>query len=144
MGMYVLFVVALGFLGFGVWRRVRIWRRGVSGRSSSPSGSGAVGRVVRHVFQQVIIWRSPTAGLSHFSIFWGFIVLFIGTCIVAVEDYGTWLFGVDHLIFHGVFYLVVSCALEIFGILFIGGLVPGVILEGVEDLVEALAEKKLI
>lgn len=127
--MYALFVVALGFLVFGAWQRVKIWRRGITGTPRSGGGAlrRALRRVLRHVFQQVIIWRSFTAGLSHFSIFWGFIVLFIGTCIVAVEDYGTWLLGVDQLIFHGTFYLVVSCALEIFGVLFVGGLVVAMI-----------------
>jgi Fe-S oxidoreductase/nitrate reductase gamma subunit len=70
---------------------------------------------------QTAIWRSPSAGLSHFGIFWGFIVLFIGTCIVAVEDYGSWIAGAEPLFFYGGFYLAVSCALEVFGILFIAG-----------------------
>ena len=81
----------------------------------------------KHVVAQVVIWRSPTAGLSHFSIFWGFIVLFIGTCIVAVEEYGSALLGDGPLFFYGSFYLVVSLALEIFGLLFLGGLILALI-----------------
>jgi Fe-S oxidoreductase/nitrate reductase gamma subunit len=52
---------------------------------------------------------------------WGFIVLFIGTCIVALDhDVLSW-FGVK--ILKGSFYLWFSATLDIFGVLFIIGLV---------------------
>ncbi len=124
--MYALYVVAAAVLVRGIWSRVRIWRRGRRNGETRPAGD-ALRALMRHAVAQVRIWRSPAAGLSHFGIFWGFIVLFIGTCIVAVEEWTTRLFGLDQFIFHGWFYISVSCALEVFGLLFIGGLVLAMI-----------------
>ncbi len=119
--MYVLFAAAVVVCGYGLRRSVESWRRG-KGPIFGPRPGGALRRLLRHAVLQVKIWRSPAAGMSHACIFWGFIVLFIGTCIVAIEDYGCRLLGVERLIFHGTFYLVVSSALEVFGIAFLYGL----------------------
>ena len=119
--MYVSFLVASGICAYGYGKRHRIWKEGRS-RPAETQGN-AVRRVLRHAVLHLKIWRSPLAGISHTAIFWGFVVLFIGTAIVAIEDYGAWLLDVEHFFFHGRFYLVVSCALEVFGILFIAGLV---------------------
>ncbi len=118
---YLLFVLAMVICAYGIASRMRSWRRG-AGSPSRLSWRRRAGELLTHGIQQVTIWRSTAAGLSHFGIFWGFIVLFIGTGIVAVEDYGTKILGVEPLIFHGRFYLSVSFLLEIFGILFISGL----------------------
>ena len=120
--MYLLFFAALVVCILGVARRVRGWRRG---RASGVSVSLAEAwrRLWRDAFLQVRIWRSGAAGLAHALIFWGFTVLFIGTCIVAVEDYGSWLLEREHFFFTGNFYLGVSFVLEVFGIFFLVGLV---------------------
>ena len=119
--MYLLFLAASVVCILGIVRRVRAWRRGRESGSAVSVGK-ACGRLWRDAILQARIWRSGTAGLAHALIFWGFVVLFIGTCIVALEDYGCWLLGREHLFFTGNFYLVVSCALEVFGIFFLLGL----------------------
>ena len=119
--MYVLFVVAASVCGYRLRLNIRSWRRGR--RSGARPRPGVIlRRLLKHAVLQVKIWRTPVAGMSHACIFWGFIVLFIGTCIVAVEDYGSRLLGVEPLFFYGNFYLVVSCALEVFGVAFLYGL----------------------
>ena len=120
--MYLLFLAALAVCVLGIARKVRAWRKG---RESgvSVSAAKALGRLWRDAILQARIWRSGAAGLSHALVFWGFVVLFIGTCIVALEDYGGWLLGREHLFFTGNFYLGVSFALEVFGIFFLVGLV---------------------
>ncbi len=119
--MYVLFVVAVSVCAYRLRLNIRSWRRG---RRSGvwPRPGVVLRRLLKHAVLQVKIWRSPAAGISHACIFWGFIVLFIGTCIVAVEDYGSRMLGVEQLFFYGNFYLVVSCALEVFGVAFLYGL----------------------
>jgi len=128
--MYALFVASAAICAFGVVERVRAWRRG---RPSRPRNGDARCRRERFVagcrrlwslaVLQVKIRRDRLAGVSHHCVFWGFVVLFIGTCIVGVEEYGAWLLGREHLIFVGPFYIIVSCALEVFGLAFIVGLV---------------------
>ena len=120
--MYILFLAAAVFCVLGIARRVRSWRRGrEAGEAVSPGKAWR--RLWRDAVLQVRIWRSGAAGLGHALVFWGFLVLFLGTCIVAVEDYGSWLLGREHLFFTGTFYLGVSFALEVFGIFFLLGLV---------------------
>jgi len=120
--MYLLFLAAAAVCILGVVRRVRAWSRGRESGASVSAGK-AWGRLWRDAILQARIWRSGMAGLGHALVFWGFIVLFIGTCIVAVEDYGSWLLDREHLFFTDTFYLAVSFALELFGVFFLIGLV---------------------
>ena len=72
---------------------------------------------MRHVFVQVRIARIPWAWLSHIAIFYGFIVLFIGTVIVAPEHYG--IFGLFGIHWTGRFYTSTSFVLDLFGLAFV-------------------------
>lgn len=133
--MYLMFVAALASFGYGLWRRARVWRRGAKAAPAAASGNGAAtdpapqfdwpgaaGRLVRHVLVQQRIGRIPVAWLSHISIFYGFIVLFIGTVIVAVQEYNVLApLGVGYF-FQGAFYRVVSVALDLFGLAFVAAL----------------------
>lgn len=149
--MYVLAIAATGSFAYGVWRRVRVWRRGLPLKpapavASEGSGAGAARpviadgepllddvplapgvprvtnpllRVIRHVFAQQRIGRIPWAWLSHASIFYGFIVLFIGTVIVGLEHYG--IFGLFGISWTGRFYTFTSFWLDVFGLAFLAG-----------------------
>ncbi|RMI25814.1 MAG: 4Fe-4S dicluster domain-containing protein, partial [Calditrichaeota bacterium] len=65
--------------------------------------------------------RDAYAGAAHWMIFWGFVVLFIGTCIVALDhDFLELFFG--YRLLQGTFYLWFSVILDIFGVLFLIGL----------------------
>lgn len=120
--MYALCLVALVVAIHGFRRRWRAWSAGLP-TGEFPTMSAVLGRWWRHAILQARLWRVPMAGWSHAGIFWGFIVLFIGTCIVAVEDYGGWITGREPFLLYGWFYLVVSAALEVFGLAFIAGLI---------------------
>ena len=139
--MYLLSVAAFAAMGYGFWRRAKIWRRGrhawkpanpadaTNGEAAAASpaadrpGSPAeiATRLVRHVFVQERIARIPWAWLSHIAIFYGFIVLFIGTVIVALEHYG--IFGLVGIHWTGRFYTSTSFALDRFGLAFVAALV---------------------
>ncbi len=137
---YVLSTVAIVVFGYGVWRRVRKYRRGrpagrwptiraamfgrpfAGVRKRGDRGSVAV------VATNVTIGRgSPAVGLAHFGIFWGFIVLFIGTVILTI-DYdvvrlaGKVFLGHDVRFFHGWFYLIYSVVLDTFALAAVFGL----------------------
>ena len=125
--MYGLLVVTMAVMGYGFYRRFRVWRRGrVENSGSGDSGSAsqpkfsfaaACSRLARHVLAQVRIARIKPAWLSHMAIFYGFIMLFIGTVIVALKDYNI----LD--LFYGRFYLVLSFLLDLFGLAFVVALV---------------------
>lgn len=84
--MYVSFVLAAFVCVYGLFERARNWKKGRPS-SYSPKPRDIARRFWRHVVLQLKLWRSRSGGLSHACLFWGFIVLFIGTCIVAVEEY---------------------------------------------------------
>ncbi len=119
--MYILFAAALAVFVRGMLPVVRSWRKGERSMPSPP-----LRKVLANVFRRAIlqsdVWRRPIAGASHALVVWGFVVLFIGTCIVAIEDYGSAIAGARPLFFYGDFYLVVSALLEVFGIAFLVGL----------------------
>lgn len=128
--MYVLAALATGVMIYGFWRRIRFWRLGTAAKSGQENGEavtidwrGAPGRLLRHVVAQVRIARIKPAWLSHMAIFYGFIVLFIGTVMVAVEHY------ILHF-FYGRTYLVSSFFLDLFGVAFCLGLIIAIARRG--------------
>ncbi|MCW3003617.1 MAG: protein of unknown function cysteine-rich region domain protein [Conexibacter sp.] len=65
--------------------------------------------------------RDGVAGLAHMLVFYGFLVLFIGTGILAFQDdFASPVLGWDF--WHGPFYLVYSLFLDVFGAALVAGL----------------------
>ncbi len=116
---YALSLVALGVLVWGIYRRYKIWKQG----QPVPKIADWIPRI-RIFLQQALehrrIVRRKYAGALHLGIFYGMLVLFIGTCIVAIEHWGELVFG-PHWFYKGWFYLVCKIFLDIAGVLLIIG-----------------------
>jgi Fe-S oxidoreductase/nitrate reductase gamma subunit len=120
--MYVLVAVQALVLGYAFTRRYLTWRRG------KPFGPvDRIGERARQALSVVFLHRRLIrpgyvyAGLMHLFIFWGFVVLFIGTLIVLLEaDIVRPYFGLSF--FNGPFYVVYKLVINFFGLLFIIGL----------------------
>jgi hypothetical protein len=83
---YALIVVSTSIFAWGVVRLILKYRRG---RGSFPADRPVhrVVRTARIVFTHTWIKRRDgVAGLAHAMIFYGFLVLFIGTGILAFQD----------------------------------------------------------
>jgi Fe-S oxidoreductase/nitrate reductase gamma subunit len=111
---YGLIVVSTAIFLWGVARLVLRYRRG---RVSAPRG-GLGRRLVRAasivLTHRWIKRRDPLAGVGHALIFYGFLVLFAGTAILAFQDdVAKPLFGFDF--WRGGFYLGYSLVLDVFG-----------------------------
>ena len=77
-----------------------------------------VGTVLSH---RTVARRDPKAGGAHRLIFYGFVLLFIGTATITLDyDILGPLFGVHF--WHGEFYLWFSLVLDVAGVLLVGGL----------------------
>ena len=63
------------------------------------------------------------AGWFHALIFFGMLVLFIGTNIVSLEHYGAFVFG-EHWLYRGWFYLLCKLSMDVFGL----GLIVGTVM----------------
>ena len=113
---YFLAAAATGLLIIGVAAHVRVWLKSAPESRTVFSGP-ALGQALLDVFLGRTAFKGePWAGLMHFLIFWGFIVLFIGTCLLAAHEYlSSFLIGKSHLLF--------EVAMEIGGLLLIAGVV---------------------
>jgi len=111
---YLLAFLSVAVCVYGLYRRWRLWRQG---RPVAPftDWPARLKRLADQMFAHRRIRRRRYAGRMHLLIFFGFLALFIGTCIVAVEHYGAYLFG-DHWFYRGAFYLAVKMALDLFGL----------------------------
>src|SRR5712691_4576681 len=124
--MYVLVAVQAVLLAYGGTRRYLIWRRG---RPHGPIDR--IGERARHVLAVAFLHRGLIrpgyiySGLMHLFIFWGFVVLFIGTLIVLLEaDIVRPYFGVSF--YQGTFYVAYKLVINLFGLLFLIGLLMAV------------------
>jgi Fe-S oxidoreductase/nitrate reductase gamma subunit len=124
--MYALIVVQALSLGYIATRRWLVWR---SGR---PVGQlTGVGRRVRRTLSVAFLHRRLIrpgyiyGGVMHLFIFWGFLVLFVGTLIVLLEaDIMRPYFGLSF--YQGGFYVAYKLIINLFGLLFVVGLLMAI------------------
>ena len=127
--LYVLAFFVVALFVYGVYLHVR---RILKGRPVPLDRSGMARRIAGAVAtiatNRTVVRRHPLAGVMHLGIFWGMVLLFIGTVIVAVEyDILHKIIGMDHAILQGSFYLWFELVLDIAGLLLVVGLVIGLI-----------------
>ena len=117
---YALGFGAIAIFVWGVYREVRKYRRGaplVIGDWRARSGA-MIAAVLSH---RTIDRRDPAAGGAHRLIFYGFVLLFLGTATITLEyDILEPLFGIRF--WYGRFYLVFSLVLDVAGVALIAGL----------------------
>jgi Fe-S oxidoreductase/nitrate reductase gamma subunit len=119
--MYASMAAPIGFLAFGLARRVSMWRQGQPEDRFDHWGRRIWGALTASVLHGRIVRRSNLfGGFMHFNIFWGFVVLLIGTIIVMIEsDITVPLFGWSF--YRGTFYLGYKVAMNVAGIMLIAG-----------------------
>ena len=77
--MALLLVGAFGFFAYHAWRLVRIIRLAKQPLTRTDQPGARVEGVLRFVFGNQRLFKEPIPGLMHFLIFWGFVILTIGT-----------------------------------------------------------------
>lgn len=117
---YVAAFLTMAIFVAGVVRRIMRWRQG---RPEKRGGNfwQRIWFMVLQVFAQRRTLDEKFAGLMHFSIFWGMLVLAIGTAFATVD------WDVTHLFFGfqiltGWFYIVFELMLDVLGLLSVLGL----------------------
>ncbi|HOX46810.1 MAG TPA: (Fe-S)-binding protein [Myxococcota bacterium] len=113
--MYALFGLSLAVFGFGLWRRVSVWRRGkAAGERLSDLGK-RFWLLVKEIVLQRRVRREGFPGWFHSFVFYSFAVLVLVTAVVALDyDFGT-------TFFRGWIYLLLSGAAELAGALVLVG-----------------------
>ncbi len=112
---YALALAAGALLAYGVWRRARLWRRGVRQARFDRVGQ-RLGEVVREVLGQRRLRRVRGAGRAHAALFFGFAGLVVATALIAIQEWS----GVVFL--RGDFYRVYSLFADSCGVLGLAGL----------------------
>ena len=111
---YLVMVISFGLLGWALYQRARRWLQGRPENRFDDLGRRLKYMLIHGLGQHKTL-RESTPGLLHFLMYSGFIVLFIGTLMVAVHED----LGIDFL--KGNFYLFFSLTLDVFGLLCILG-----------------------
>ncbi len=101
---------------YGCWRLIAKYRA-AKGAGTPPQ----IWRSLKLVLTNATILRRSTwSGIAHLGIFWGFLVLFAGTVILAFDDHIAKPLGFGF--WHGPFYLGYSLFLDVFGAALLLGL----------------------
>src|SRR5690554_3496270 len=114
---FYVMISAFVWLAFHLFsKRAEVWEQGQGERRTGQWGA-RIQKLVRGLTMRTVM-RDRRAGMMHSAIYWGFVILFLGT--VTVE--------LDHLappslkFLHGTFYLGFSAVLDLASLMFLGGL----------------------
>jgi Fe-S oxidoreductase len=122
---YVLSFLAIGAFVLGLAIKAGKYLRG---KREDRFGSlatflGSAGRgIAATAANRTVAKRDAYAGLFHLMIMWGFVVLFIGTAILTIENDIVRNFAPQYSFFWGSFYVVYSFILDILGLAMVVGL----------------------
>jgi len=120
---YFLTTVAIAIFMWGFYRRIRKYRKGrPAARLSFKRFINALADISSN---RTIAKRNRTVGIAHFFVLWGFIVLTIGTAIIAIDEdiIAVILNKPEWQFWHGPFYVGYAFILDVFGIGFVVGLI---------------------
>jgi len=118
---YALMIITFIILIVGLKKRYAMWKIGKPSPINFTKRLGErIGYFIANGIFHKSILREAFPGWMHFFIFWGFLILSIGTGLVALQaDFTDLLFGVKFL--KGDFYLIFSFLLDLAGLMAIVG-----------------------
>ena len=111
--------VVVAVMAYGLWQRWRLWKQGAAGSTGASLWHHVKMLLVVSVFQSKVV-RRPIAGAMHLLMYAGFVALFIGTLIVALNVDILKPFDIDILRENP--YLAFEAVLEFMGLAFLVGL----------------------
>lgn len=121
---YLCAFASMAIFAWGLWRRYQLWQIGRGDYGGKIDWKHTFERLKSKVFNQRTVRHTKRkAGKYHTLLFYGFIALFIGTCLIAVEEWGHKLLGTgDGNLFHkGLYFVIYEVVLEFAGLLYIVG-----------------------
>ncbi len=121
---YGLATIALVVFAHGIYRRMRLWRLG----RPDPAGVDW-GATLRQLFSRVLSLRTlrgsrPRASCAHRLLFYGFLVLTIGTLLIAVEHVAASVAGrqpTEPLFHRGIYFAIYELVMDLFGLALLVG-----------------------
>ncbi|MDP8222885.1 MAG: heterodisulfide reductase-related iron-sulfur binding cluster [Candidatus Lernaella stagnicola] len=118
---YGLAVVVVAIFAYGLWTRFKAYRMGRKAEGRLDNVGARVGSLLKYWIGQLKVLQETYQGVLHLMIFWGFVVLFIGTSLTVLDEDLYRLLSGGQKFIHGDFYVVFSFLLDLFGLLAIIG-----------------------
>lgn len=116
LGLVVVVIFVLGLI-----KRIRLWKTGRPENRTDRLGK-RIGSFLSYGLLHGRILKEPFPGITHFLLFWGFLILLLGTILIFIqEDITLLIFNWTFL--HGSFYLIFSFVLDLFGLLAMVGVI---------------------
>jgi Fe-S oxidoreductase len=125
---YILIYASIAYMGWQIYARMRVWQKGRPLDSEPRKGwrywvptPPAVRKWLANIGSYILAQRKVRGSRKrsgapmHLLIFYGFLTLFIGTTLLAINSYSPWKFH------QGVYYLVYEVTLDVMGIAFLVG-----------------------
>ncbi len=126
---YFLIFLSTGILFYGIYRLAQKYRQG-RGPAELDRPARRVGRTLKIVLSHSWIRRrDPLSGFAHLFVFYGFMVLFVGTAILAFQDDVAGKLGFEF--WKGWFYEAYSLFLDVFGAMLVVGLIVLAVKRGI-------------
>ncbi len=118
---YLLTAISLAIMAYQIAQRARLWMTGrpTESRGEATTPNQWVRSFWTYVIEQkkVRTSRKRSGAPMHLMIFYGFVTLFIGTTLLAINTYSPWKFH------KGTYYLVYEVTLDVMGVVFILGVI---------------------
>jgi len=111
---FCMIAVSIGWPVWQVWARARLWWKGQRG-GFEHSWRVRIQRLIIYALAQKRVHRKSLGALLHLLLFSGFVVLTIGTTLLAIAYDGPYDFH------HGWYYLIYELTMDVFGVAFIIG-----------------------
>lgn len=119
---YAIAVVVVAVFVYGWWQRIQAYRLGRKAEGALDAKGARAGELLRYWIAQLKVIKETYQGTFHLLIFWGFVVLFIGTALTVLDE-DFWVLLTGNKFIHGNFYVIFSFLLDLFGLLAIVGIV---------------------
>ncbi|TGE33542.1 heterodisulfide reductase-related iron-sulfur binding cluster [Desulfosporosinus sp. Sb-LF] len=113
--LYIFFALALLSFGYGIYRRVRLWKMGQPENRWSEAWQG-IKDILIYTLGQKRVLKEGYAGIMHLAIFVGFIFLAFATAMITLQSDLGW------NIFQGTLYLFIKVTANLFGLAAIVGI----------------------
>ena len=118
---YGLGLIVIIIFIYGLTKHIRLWRMGKP-ENRLDNISKRVGSLFLFGLFHKRILKEPYPGITHLFLFWGFLILLLGTILIFIQEDLTKLFF-GKVFIQGGFYLFFSFVLDLFGLLAIIGII---------------------
>ena len=112
---YLSAAVAIALCLAGIAVTIYVWKKNAGSFKIPFSKTSLKNALLDTILGRRLLQGHVAAGIMHLLIFWGFLVLFIGTTLLAIHDY-------LYSFLTGTPYVLYSLAMEIGGLMFIVGI----------------------